>query len=249
VSQDQNAGRLSDPQSLNGYIYTIDRPTSLVDPTGQDSCNIWNPSTWEGCANNFVQTANNDVVQPAENYIKTNIVQPALNEVTIPLLTNVVIPIVNTVVVPIVNNVIIPYAKTYYNGLVATYNALNYGGNQLWNGYKSFLQADNNFRQWMSHSIDQDLQGFVHDITHLQVTNWNRLFTGVGFCVALAGLALASYFLLPEVATAEAGLTLATAAAAGGELGFASGMTDLISLGILLGAGCVGNIGSSLSVS
>src|SRR5436190_1155621 len=82
----------------------------------------------------------------------TNIVQPAFNKVTIPLLTNVVIPIVNTVVVPIVNNVIIPYAKTYYNGLVATYNALNYGGNQLWNGYKSFLQADNNFRQWMSHS-------------------------------------------------------------------------------------------------
>ncbi len=247
VSQDQKAGRLSDPQSLNGYIYTIDRPTSLVDPTGQDSCNIWNPSTWEGCANNFVQTANNDVVQPAENYINTNIVQPTLNKVVTPLLNNVVIPIVNNVVVPIVNNIVIPYATAYYNGLVATYNALNYAGNQLWNGYQSFRQADNNFRQWMSHSINQDWQGFTYDITHLQVTNWNTLLTGVGFCAGLVGLAVASYFLLPEVATAEAGAALTTAAA-GGELGFASGMTDLVSLGILLGAGCVGDIGSSISI-
>ena len=99
----------------------------------------------------------------------------------------------------------------------------------------------------MSHSINQDWQGFTYDITHLQVTNWNTLLTGVGFCAGLVGLAVASYFLLPEVATAEAGAALTTAAA-GGELGFASGMTDLVSLGILLGAGCVGDIGSSISI-
>ena len=36
VSQDSNAGYLSDPQSLNRYVYTENAPTSYTDPTGDD---------------------------------------------------------------------------------------------------------------------------------------------------------------------------------------------------------------------
>jgi RHS repeat-associated protein len=36
VSQDSNPGRLSDPQSLNHYIYVEDSPVNNVDPTVAD---------------------------------------------------------------------------------------------------------------------------------------------------------------------------------------------------------------------
>src|SRR5206468_10514602 len=51
ISQDPYAGRLSNPQSLNPYIYVFDTPTSFIDPTGMDACG-WDPSTWGGCLNN-----------------------------------------------------------------------------------------------------------------------------------------------------------------------------------------------------
>ena len=34
ISQDPSAGYLSDPQSLNPYVYVLDSPTSLADPSG-----------------------------------------------------------------------------------------------------------------------------------------------------------------------------------------------------------------------
>jgi len=43
ISPDPKHGHLSNPQSLNLYIYVIDRPTSLTDPTGLD---WWNPWSW-----------------------------------------------------------------------------------------------------------------------------------------------------------------------------------------------------------
>src|SRR5438876_5916082 len=52
ISPDPKQGKLSNPQSLNLYIYVLDRPTSLVDPSGLDGCG------WDvGChVNSFTNT-------------------------------------------------------------------------------------------------------------------------------------------------------------------------------------------------
>ena len=54
ISQDPLAGRLSDPQSLNPYIYVENLPTVLTDPSGMDDCS-WNPLSWGGCLSNAWQ--------------------------------------------------------------------------------------------------------------------------------------------------------------------------------------------------
>jgi len=41
ISQDPLAGHLSDPQSLNPYIYATDQPTGITDPSGMDGCGIF----------------------------------------------------------------------------------------------------------------------------------------------------------------------------------------------------------------
>jgi RHS repeat-associated protein len=43
ISPDHKQGKLSNPQSLNLYIYVLDQPTLLLDPSGLD---WWNPGTW-----------------------------------------------------------------------------------------------------------------------------------------------------------------------------------------------------------
>ncbi|HZY94352.1 MAG TPA: RHS repeat-associated core domain-containing protein [Candidatus Bathyarchaeia archaeon] len=43
ISPDPRPGKLSNPQSLNLYIYVLNVPTSLTDPSGLD---WWNPFTW-----------------------------------------------------------------------------------------------------------------------------------------------------------------------------------------------------------
>jgi len=43
ISPDLKLGTLSNPESLNLYIYVLDRPTSLTDPSGLD---WWNPWSW-----------------------------------------------------------------------------------------------------------------------------------------------------------------------------------------------------------
>jgi RHS repeat-associated protein len=58
ISPDLKHGHLSNPQSLNLYIYVIDQPTSLTDPTGLDACG-WSPLSWGGCINNATQAASN----------------------------------------------------------------------------------------------------------------------------------------------------------------------------------------------
>jgi hypothetical protein len=58
ISPDPKHGHLSNPQSLNLYIYVMDQPTSLTDPTGLDACG-WNPLSWGGCVNNATQAASN----------------------------------------------------------------------------------------------------------------------------------------------------------------------------------------------
>lgn len=237
ISADPSQGQLSNPESLNVYIYVSDRPTSMTDPTGLDACG-WNPLSWGSCFNDAVQTANNYIVQPTENYVNTNIVQPALNKVVAPLLNNVVIPIVK--------NVIIPYATAEYNGLVATYNALTYVGNQLWNGYQTLNTIDRDWTNWFDQSVNQAWQGFAYDVTHLHVTNWTTLLAGIGFCSALVGLAVAAYFLLPEAAAAEAGATVLTL---GGVTLFAEGLAGVIAFGTFLAVNCGEGVAGSIAIS
>lgn len=43
ISPDPKQGRLTNPQTLNLYIYVLDDPTTLKDPSGLD---WWNPFTW-----------------------------------------------------------------------------------------------------------------------------------------------------------------------------------------------------------
>ncbi len=53
ISPDPKQGKLSNPQSLNLYSYVLDRPTSLVDPSGLDGCGFWDV----GChVNSFTNT-------------------------------------------------------------------------------------------------------------------------------------------------------------------------------------------------
>jgi len=56
ISPDPKSGSLSSPQSLNLYIYVLDAPTGLTDPTGLDSCGWLNPL---GCVVNAGQAAGN----------------------------------------------------------------------------------------------------------------------------------------------------------------------------------------------
>ena len=51
ISGDPLAGHLSNPQSLNPYLYGQDSPTSSTDPTGMADCGLA-PWTWGGCAEN-----------------------------------------------------------------------------------------------------------------------------------------------------------------------------------------------------
>src|SRR5256885_972593 len=55
ISADPVAGYLSDPQSLNPYVYTENLPTGFIDPSGTDDCSI-NPLSWLGCASNAWNT-------------------------------------------------------------------------------------------------------------------------------------------------------------------------------------------------
>ncbi len=63
--QDPNQGRwaspdlaglaavdITNPQSWNRYAYVLNSPTNLIDPLGQDDCNIWNVS-YEGSGSTF----------------------------------------------------------------------------------------------------------------------------------------------------------------------------------------------------
>lgn len=49
------AGHLSDPQSLNPYVYVENTPTSYSDPTGMDACGSWE---WLVSGSCFVQAWN-----------------------------------------------------------------------------------------------------------------------------------------------------------------------------------------------
>ncbi len=51
ISADPLVGYLSDPQSLNPYVYTENLPTGFIDPSGMADCSI-NPLSWLGCASN-----------------------------------------------------------------------------------------------------------------------------------------------------------------------------------------------------
>src|SRR5207249_1881313 len=247
ISPDPKKGDLSNPQGLNPYVYASDGPTFRVDPSGLADCNAWNPFTWGGCANNAIQTVSNVIVQPTVNFVNNHVIKPIVNDV--------VKPFINNVVIPLVNNVVVPYLKDYYNGLVASYNTLSNVGSQMWNGYQSFTKTVHDEQQSFYRSVNQDLQGFAHDITHLHISNMNQFFTGLAYCGALIGLAVVAYFALPEIAAGEAGALMAEgAAAAAGAAGASSleydkGMAEFIAFGAGLAIGCGGNIAASLSTS
>jgi len=211
----------------------------VVDQTGLDSCSLLDWDTWGGCANNAVQTFNNVVVQPAANFVNNHVVKPIMNDVVVPLVKNVVIPLVVDYI-----------AANNYVG-----QGLYQAGNYLYNGYLSFQRADNNFRQSLYHSINQDWQGFAHDITHLHVTDVNKLFTGLVECAGLALIAAVAWEALPEAAIAAGTIDLATygtAAIGLGGIGYLSFGHELYEAGsfmVDLGAGCVGNTVGAFSTS
>jgi RHS repeat-associated protein len=171
ISADPARGQLSNPQTLNSYVYAVDRPTSVVDPTGLDSCDLWNPFTYGGCVNNGIQAVNNLVVQPAENFVNKHIVQP--------LVINVVKPFINNVVVPFVKNVLIPLAIDY----VAANNYVSQG----------LYQARNSLYSGVQWSLNNDIQVYIGG---LQSKNRNvRAFFECDVTASvLIGTAAAFYF-------------------------------------------------------
>ncbi len=96
---------------------------------------------------------------------------------------------------------------------------------------------------------------FAHDITHLQVTDVNRLFTGLVECALTAAIVAVAWEALPEAAIAAGTIDLATygTAAIGlggiGYLGFGHELYD-VGAGIVdLGTGCVSNTVGAFSIS
>jgi hypothetical protein len=179
------------------------------------------------------------VVQPTENFVNNNVVKPIVN--------NVVKPLVNNVVVPFVNNVVIPYAKANYNALVASYNTLSNVGSQMWNGYQSFTKTVRDEQQSFYHSVNQDLQGFARDVTHLHITDMNRFLTGVLLCAATAALVVAAVYAAPEAAAAAAGSEAFAVAGVAASAEVAHGLVEVSTGALLLGAGCVDNIAGSVA--
>jgi len=149
ISADPAPGQLSNPQTLNTYVYAVDRPTSVVDPTGLDSCNLWNPFTYGGCVNNGIQAVNNVVVQPAENFVNNRIVKPIVNNVVKPFINNVVVPLLNNVVIPLIIDYIA--ANNYVN------NGLSQAGQYLYNGAQATSKAIHD----LSNSPDRLTKGLV----------------------------------------------------------------------------------------
>jgi hypothetical protein len=243
ISADPAPGQLTNPQTLNRYVYAVDRPTSVVDPTGLDSCSLWDWNTWGGCANSAAQTLNNVVAQPAENFVNNHVVKPIVN--------NVVKPFINNVVVPFVNNAVVPMLLDY----VAANNYINqqlyHAGNYLYNGYQSFQRADNNFRQSLYHSINQDFQTFEHDVSHLRLTNPSQFLVGMLACGITVGF-VATLVLAPEAAPMEVGaeevategLLIDTAS----QMAWAHGNGETMGGILLSGAACVTLTAGSFSI-
>ncbi len=76
ISPDSKQGKLSNPESLNLYIYVQNLPTPLIDPTGEAECS-WNSFTWGGCAQNIYETG----VNIGKNLVSI-VVRPVVNLVT-----------------------------------------------------------------------------------------------------------------------------------------------------------------------
>jgi RHS repeat-associated protein len=158
ISADPAPGQLSNPQTLNRYVYAVDRPTSVVDPTGLDSCDPWNPFTYGGCVNNGIQAVNNVVVQPAENFVNKHVVQPIVN--------NFVKPFINNVVVPFVKNVLIPLAIDYVAANNNVSQGLYQAGKSLYNGVQWSLNNDIQVYIGGLHSKDRNVRAFFEcDVT------------------------------------------------------------------------------------
>jgi hypothetical protein len=141
---------LYNPQTLNKYVYAVDRPTSVVDPTGLDSCSLWDWNTWGGCANNVVNTVNNVVIRPAETFVNNNVVTPLVN--------NVVKPFVKSVIVPLVKSVIIPLAIDY----IAANNYVGSGLDQTGNFLYNDIQSEAKIIHDLSNSPNRLVKGLVN---------------------------------------------------------------------------------------
>ncbi len=66
ISPDPKKGHLWDPQTLNQYVYAVDQPTGITDPSGMDGCGIFSSvcgfanTVWNG-GTSVASTAWNDV--------------------------------------------------------------------------------------------------------------------------------------------------------------------------------------------
>jgi RHS repeat-associated protein len=200
LSQDPAAGQLSNPQSLNPYIYVDDSPTSHVDPSGLDTCNAWNPFTYGGCINNEIQTINNVVVQPAESFVNKNIVQPIVKKI--------ITPIVDKVVVPIVRDIIVPLVKQTISIAQNAYNTLTNVGSTLWQGAQNVGQQ-----------VYQGLKGAADYIA----SHPNKVIACAEFAAILIALAIGGYEAFGFLTAVSAEEAAAAAAEGGLDLAGAGG--------------------------
>jgi RHS repeat-associated protein len=72
ISPDPKKGHLSDPQTLNQYVYVVDQPTGITDPSGMDGCWVFSwvcnqVSSGATTLYNGAVTAGNDVVNEWNN--------------------------------------------------------------------------------------------------------------------------------------------------------------------------------------
>ena len=170
----------------------------MIDPTGLDSCSLWNPSSWRGCFNNTVQTVNNDVVQPTENYVNTHVVQPVLNKVVNPILNKVIIPIVNE-------------AKQLPGQIVSlgnsASNTLRNVGVTMWNRIVNEGKTAN-----------QGLSTVYDTISKAHITDVNKFTVGALKCAAVVGLVVGAFvapeIVLPSISAAEMAVAVSGAAGA-----------------------------------
>jgi RHS repeat-associated protein len=177
VSWDPKPGRLSNPQSFNAFIYVVNNPIVLTDPSGMDGCSLWDTQSWLGCLNNTGQALNTNVIQPAIAYFDTHVVKPILDN-----------RVVKDIIIPVVKDVVVPYVTKKYNDLVTTTNTLANVGDDAWNRYTSTYQAANN-----------GIKSFVSTVAKMHVTDNHKFGWGLVNCGGLIAIGAMVAFGAPAV--------------------------------------------------
>jgi RHS repeat-associated protein len=221
LTRDPNAGKLSNPQSLNLYTYVHNNPVGYVDRTGTADCVAWNLSTWGGCLTDVSSATVTFATTVAKPYVVGTI------------------QVVNTV-----QNGLQQAGNYVYQGLQVSSQYIQQAGNYIYGGlqtgYRSLAQNTQDLAVYTFNRISQDplAQAFnqglkaSQDFISTHVKDPSKLLFTLVTCGALVGLG-AVLVTQPEVDTAI--FSNPVTATHAGEIMI--GLVVLCGIGICEGAG------------